>query len=120
MLLLIDDNRDLRESLMEFLALHGHTVQMAENGMDALELLRSWKIPPELILLDLMMPILDGWTFLAERRRDPRLAIVPVVIMSGSRGITSRAKAAGAAAVMHKPFPPEDLLPIIAQYLAAA
>ena len=93
---------------------------MAENGEDALELLRSCKVLPELILLDLMMPILDGWNFLAKRRFDPRLATIPVVIMSGSRGIASRAKAAGAVTVMHKPFSPEALLPIIGQFLAAA
>ena len=66
---------------------------------EALRLFIDTPTPPELILLDLKMPVLDGWGFLAERAKDPLLADIPVVIMSGCSDVTQKAKEAGAAAV---------------------
>jgi len=74
MLSLVDDDSSLRRSLKRLLTLEGHTVQTAENLMEALDLLRNWRTSPQLILLDLVMPVLDGRGFLAARRKDPRLA----------------------------------------------
>ena len=73
-----------------------------------------------LIFLDLIMPILDGWGFLLERRKNPVIEVIPVVVMSGSLGIVDRAKAAGAVHVMRKPFGMEGLLPIIEQFMITA
>jgi len=64
MVLLVDDNQEWRETVREYLALHGYIVQSAANGSEALELSKRYQTPPELILLDLNMPILDGWDFL--------------------------------------------------------
>jgi CheY-like chemotaxis protein len=91
MLLLVDDDRELRETLMEFLALQGFMVRGASNGSEALQFCRGWNTLPELILLDLVMPVLDGWGFLSERRKDPRLAAIPVVVISGSNGVVMSA-----------------------------
>jgi CheY-like chemotaxis protein len=68
-LLLVDDDDDFRESLAEFLILRGYAVQTAENVGAAIHLSRA--LGPELILLDLSMPAIDGWDFLCERRKDP-------------------------------------------------
>jgi len=113
MVLLVDDNQEWRETVREYLALHGYIVQSAANGSEALELSKRYQTPPELILLDLNMPILDGWGFLAERLSDPRLAKVPVVVMSASIGIDLQAQQAGASAVLQKPFAPQTMLRMI-------
>jgi CheY-like chemotaxis protein len=112
-ILLVDDNRELCETLAEFLSLQGHAVQRAANGSEALQLVADTQTRPALILLDLMMPVLDGWGFLAERAKEPLLAEVPVVIMSGSRDVAQKAREFGAVAVMRKPVEPQTLLRII-------
>jgi CheY-like chemotaxis protein len=71
---------------------------------------------PAVIFLDLEMPILDGWGFLAERGKDPLLADVPVVIMSGFRNVAQKAKEAGAVAVVRKPIEPQTFLRIIEHF----
>ena len=118
MLLLIDDDDDFRESLAEFLIVRGYTVQTAETVGAAIHLSRA--LGPELILLDLTMPVLDGWDFLRERRKDPQLARIPVIVISGSFGADHRAREAGASEVIKKPFDPKGLLPVIDQFLSAA
>ena len=115
-LLLVEDDRSLGNSLKEFLTSEGYSVLYAENGREALEILRACRVLPKLILLDLMMPVLDGWGFLLERRKEARLFGIPIVIMTGSKSVVHKARTAGAEAVLHKPFMPQDLLPIISQY----
>jgi CheY-like chemotaxis protein len=116
-LLIVDDEPEIRELLVECLALEGHIALIAANGSEALELARE--VLPSLILLDLNMPVLNGWAFLSERLADPLLSKVPVLVMSGSSEV-ARAKAAGAAAVIRKPFTPSELLPLVEKLLAAA
>jgi CheY-like chemotaxis protein len=120
MFLIVDDDREVREALVELLALHGFSGRAAENGRDALRLLRVRLKLPKLILLDLNMPVLDGWGFLLERSKDPRLLNVPVILISGSEGIEKRAKMAGANLVLHKPSAPRNLLSVIEPILNAA
>jgi CheY-like chemotaxis protein len=116
MVLVVDDNRELCEDFTEFLSFHGYVVQCAAFGSEALRLLAASQTHPGLILLDVEMPVLDGWGFLAERGKDPRLADVPVVIVSGYRDVAQRAKEAGAIAVMRKPVEPQPLLRLIEQF----
>jgi CheY-like chemotaxis protein len=120
MLLLIDDDRDLRELLMDFLVLQGHVVHCAANGRDAIDWFKGRDSYPQLIFLDLVMPVLDGWGFLSERSLNPIISIIPVVVTSGSPGIDERAKAAGAVHILHKPFGPQELLPVIERFSMAA
>jgi CheY-like chemotaxis protein len=120
MILVVDDDAGIRDLLVEFLVLHGHIVDSAVNGRHALELLKVVLKPPELILLDLSMPVLDGWGFLEERSKDRDLLVIPVLVMSATPGITAKAKAAGAQTVLPKPFSPRDLLPVIDQFATAA
>jgi CheY-like chemotaxis protein len=120
MLLIVDDDRLLREALSDFLDLQGPTVHCTANGREAIEWFKGRQTYPDLIFLELVMPVLDGWGFLIERRQNPVIRIIPVVVMSGSLAIADRATAAGAVHVMRKPFGAEELLPVIEQFLVAA
>jgi CheY-like chemotaxis protein len=120
MLLIVDDEPDLQAVLLELLAaLNGHTGIAASNRREALQLLRTRSTLPRVILLDMMMPVLDGWGFLPERRKDPRLALIPVIVISATPGIERRAEAAGATTVLRKPFNPDVLLSAVDRCLSA-
>jgi len=81
---IVDDDNDTRNALSELLEAEGFSVDGAPNGREALARLRSGRVHPAAILLDLMMPGMDGWDFRSEQMRDPELARVPVVIVSAS------------------------------------
>jgi len=106
--------------ISEVLHKMGFAVIKAGNGREAIEWFKGRQTFTSLIFLDLIMPVLDGWGFLLERRQNPAIEIIPVVVMSGSLGIADRAKAAGAVHVMRKPFGAEELLPVIQRFLVAA
>ena len=118
MVLLVDDDRRSCAALAEFLSRRGHEVQCATNGNEALRLLADSQDPPAVIFLDLMMPVLDGWSFLAERAKNSLLAEIPVVIVSGARGsdVAQKAKEAGAVAVMCKPVEPQSVLRVVEHF----
>jgi CheY-like chemotaxis protein len=82
-ILLVEDDRDSREALAFVLEDAGHTVASAGNGREALELLDDDE-KPDLILLDLMMPVMNGWEFLGERKRRPVLASIPVMVLTAA------------------------------------
>lgn len=92
--LVVDDDPDIREILQDLLECYGYRVTTAENGADALDKLRAGE-EPCLILLDLMMPIMDGIEFRDEQRRDPALAEIPVVMVSAGGDVAAKAAAAG-------------------------
>jgi CheY-like chemotaxis protein len=85
--LVVDDDVDIREALTDILEDRGFPVLSAANGRDALTLLRSLDAPPAVILLDLMMPIMDGYGFLEEHRKDASLAVIPVAIITAGHGV---------------------------------
>jgi len=82
--LVVEDDACIRDLVLELLGGEGWKVVGAGNGEEALRRLREGPVRPELILLDLMMPVMDGWQFRAEQLRDPTLAQIPVVLMSAS------------------------------------
>jgi DNA-binding response OmpR family regulator len=102
---------------VELLALHEFFGRAAENGREGLRLLRVRLKLPKLILLDLNMPVLDGWGFLLERRKDSRLLTVPVIVISASTGIEDMSSA---GSVMQKPVEPNHLLSVMELILKAA
>jgi two-component system, chemotaxis family, chemotaxis protein CheY len=112
--LLVDDDDDVRTSLWHLLTDEGFTVHTARNGQEALARLREIE-PPGLILLDLMMPVMDGTQFLAERSLDQRLTGIPVVIMSAWTK-ERRGRNLGVDAVLTKPISPELLLSLVERY----
>jgi CheY-like chemotaxis protein len=85
-ILVVDDDRDLLEPLTELLAFEGFSVLSALNGAEALACLRN-PSPPDLVILDLMMPVMDGFKFLEIRRSDPRLSAIPVIVSSSNDSI---------------------------------
>lgn len=113
-ILLVDDDKDLREVLSEALELEGYAVTSAENGLEALKHLRSTvaALPqPCLILLDLMMPVMDGRAFRDELLKDPKLMGIPVVLITaGGHQLASTVVANG---ILHKPLRMETLLKVI-------
>ena len=87
--LVVDDDDDIRSAVQELLAEEGYSSEGAANGKVALELLRASQNRPALILLDLMMPEMDGWTLLVRLQEDPTLRQVPVAIMSAHPSVRS-------------------------------
>jgi CheY-like chemotaxis protein len=83
-ILIIDDDASIRELLVEVLEEEGYPVQSASNGEEALSILRTLPKLPKLILLDLMMPVMDGWAFRQEQLQDPLLIGIPVVVLSAA------------------------------------
>lgn len=107
--LVVDDHADTREFVAEFLRTEGYVVSEAENGSVALELLvADAEQVPCLIILDLEMPVMTGWEFLARIRTDLRLSLIPVLVTSGSR--VCLAELAGAAGLLRKPYALDELL----------
>ena len=93
--LIVDDDPDIREILAETLVDKGFDVATAANGLEALRILESMSVPPSAILLDLMMPIMDGYGFLERRRRDPALASIPLAIVTAGHGVDHYDSATG-------------------------
>lgn len=113
--LIIEDNVLVRESLAAVLHLYGYAVLEAGNGREALALLERG-ILPRLILLDLMMPVMDGWEFLAVKGEDPRLSELPVVITSAVSELEPVATDDSVVATFVKPFDTQKLLSIVAAH----
>ena len=81
-ILLVDDDKGTLAALGDLLTMDGYAVETAGNGEEALSLLRNSDQFPDLIILDLFMPVLDGWEFLARREQDPNLKRIPVMVVS--------------------------------------
>ncbi|WP_437281554.1 response regulator transcription factor [Sorangium sp. So ce375] len=101
-ILIVDDDAAIRRTLSELLEEEGYAVACAANGREALAYLRDDPSSISLVLLDLMMPVMDGFQFRAEQKRDPTLAATPTVVMT-ARGATERA-GIDADAILSKPF----------------
>lgn len=113
-ILVVDDEAFIRMYLEEVLADEGHEVHSASGGAAALALLRNGGPRPHLILLDLMMPGMNGWEFRAAQARDPLLADIPVVLLSGAGDVQAEARRLGAQGFVTKPFLPAQLFAAIA------
>jgi len=110
----VDDDRDIREALDWLLREKGYRTATAANGWEALVWLRDASQLPFLILLDLMMPVLDGWQFLRQCQQDPLLATVPVWVLS-AHYVPEEVVGAGAARFLAKPLDLDHLLGMIVQ-----
>lgn len=114
-LLFVDDDHDIRETVSLVLGSAGYAVLTAADGREALEVLRGGA-RPRVILLDLMMPGMNGWQFRAEQAQDPALSTIPVVVMSGHAQAEEEARALGISAGLKKPIDLELLLGIVKRY----
>jgi CheY-like chemotaxis protein len=117
LLLVVDDDPAIRESLADLLHDEGYVVMTAVNGRDALTRLRASDAQPCVILLDLMMPVMSGPEFYDEIRNDPALADIPVVVISADGSARSKVKAMGSEFIA-KPVKIETVLHAVEQHCA--
>jgi CheY-like chemotaxis protein len=110
--LIVEDDDDLRDGLAELLVDEGHTVRTASNGREALDYLSSHPAPC-IIILDLMMPVMDGEQFRAEQLADPALSSVPIVVLTASHDGAQRAENLGAHEYLPKPIKVDALIDAI-------
>lgn len=112
-LLVVDDELAILEALQEVLSSEGYAVSTASNGAEGLK--RAAEEPPDLVLLDLMMPVMDGWEMLRRMKEDTRLQHVPVIVMSAGRVLAGELKGLHFLA---KPFDLDRLLVLVEEQTA--
>jgi CheY-like chemotaxis protein len=121
-ILIVEDDPDVREMLSALLSVEGFYAVGAEDGLEALHLLRTvrHRAPhiPCLVLLDLKMPRLGGNEFRRAQLGDPTVASVPVAVMSGADDLETRARDLGAVATLPKPIDIEYLMRVVKRYCA--
>ena len=116
--LVVEDDRDVREAIAEVLADSRYVALHAANGAEALQRLRSAPVRPCVILLDVMMPTMDGWQFRAEQQRDPSVKDIPVVVLSAHSDAGEAAAKMAAAGYLTKPVALETLLGVVERFCA--
>ncbi len=108
--LIVEDDEDLREMMAQMLTIEGFTTATVSNGREALDYLHSTR-KPNVILLDLMMPVMDGWEFRRQQKADPQIAPVPVIVLSALD--QRRAAPVEAEAFLNKPLDFDRLLELV-------
>jgi CheY-like chemotaxis protein len=114
--LVVDDDAEIRETLKEVLEEAGYVVSLATNGADALAALSEVR-HASLVLLDLMMPVMDGAEFRRRQLADPQLSDIPVIVLSASGAVGERVRDMKAFEVLRKPFSLDKLLATVARGL---
>jgi CheY-like chemotaxis protein len=110
--LIVEDDGDIRENLRDLFESENYIVSEAENGLSALQLLKEGKLVPNIILLDLMMPVMDGRTFIGEIYNLPNFNNVPIIVISAAvEKIDGKI-----AAFMKKPLDIEEVLNAVEKY----
>jgi len=115
----VEDDRDIRESITEVLEDEGYRVTSAQDGECALEYLKSPKPHPHLILLDLMMPRMNGFQFREEQLKDPKTASIPVAVFTADGNAQFKADKLNAAGYVRKPLDINTLLDLISRVLSS-
>jgi CheY-like chemotaxis protein len=110
-ILIVEDDEDIRAAMAELLESEGFEVAVASNGKEGLEVLGQIG-PPCLVLLDLMMPVMNGEDFLRQVRKDPALDLIPVIIVTAS----GRTPLPGTQGILKKPFEINDLFATVSMY----
>src|SRR6267154_483424 len=108
--LIVEDDEDLRDMMAQMLNIEGFAAASVSNGREALDYLHSTG-KPQVILLDLMMPVMDGWEFRRRQKADPELAPVPVIVLSALD--QARAAPVDADAFLKKPLDFDRLLELV-------
>jgi CheY-like chemotaxis protein len=112
--LVVDDDADCRKTVTSVLEQEGYDVVSLQNGHEALEYLHHASRHPSCILLDLVVPVADGWTFLRERNCNPELETIPVIVLSGQPDVEEQVIAAHAS-YLRKPLSPQHLTEVMHQ-----
>jgi CheY-like chemotaxis protein len=114
--LVVEDDRDVRDSILEVLEDNQYHPVAASNGQEGLKALRDAGCKPCLILLDLMMPVMDGWGFRAAQKSDTELGSIPVVVLTAHASAQQTAQEMEAAGFLKKPVRLEALLDTVQRY----
>jgi CheY-like chemotaxis protein len=109
--LIVEDDEDIRAAMAELLESEGFDISVASNGQEGLEVLNQM-VPPCLVLLDLMMPVMNGEDFLRHVRQNPALNIVPIIIVTAS----GQAPLPGTQGILKKPFEITDLFTTVNEH----
>lgn len=116
-ILVVEDNRNVRDAAVALLQTCGYAVVTASNGRDAIEILRTGAVLPRLIILDLTMPVMDGFAFRAAQLSDPTLASIPIIVVSAAGpAVPEAAERMHAAAVIAKPVDGNELVRLVAAH----
>jgi len=115
-ILVVEDDPELLEALSGAIEAEGYEVRRARHGLDALGQLRAGRRPPDLILLDLMMPIMNGWQFRHAQRQDSELSRIPVVVVSAKSDSEQHAAWLEADDYIQKPISLDRLLESIQKF----
>ncbi|MCM2323081.1 MAG: response regulator [Oligoflexia bacterium] len=111
--LIVEDDLDIRETFRQLLELEGYCVLTASNGKEGLEVLQGPQ-RPSMVLLDLMMPVMNGWEFLEAQRALPEYSKIPVVVVTAAG--KDKEKTVGAAGFIKKPIELDVLLSVVKRY----
>lgn len=117
-LLLVEDDDDIRQDLAFLIELRGYEVRTAANGREALDQLRLEPLP-SMIVLDLMMPVMDGWETYAELKKDARLEGIPVLLLSGVADLAAKARSLDVVGYLTKPIDFDYLFEVLATHCVA-
>jgi CheY-like chemotaxis protein len=118
--MIVEDDPDIRETVLELLADNDLAAVGANDGAEALHLLHDPNVErPDLILLDIMMPVMDGFAFRAEQQRDPELAGIPVVVLTAHASAAHAAQQMAVDGFLKKPFDLDALLATVRRYCVA-
>jgi CheY-like chemotaxis protein len=112
-ILVVDDDPAIRDVVADILEISDYAVQTAANGSEALDKVREQR--PAAVLLDLMMPVMNGWEFLRACRKEAPCADVPIVVMSAARDARDVADELGAQAFLPKPFEVDRVLAVVGE-----
>jgi two-component system, chemotaxis family, chemotaxis protein CheY len=112
--LIVEDEPYLCDLISDVLEAEGHETRKASNGLDALQMISERR--PQLVLLDLMMPVMDGWEFMSELRSNPAWRDVPVVIITAVYDVAKTQAITDARAVLTKPFDIDQLSEVVRRY----
>lgn len=113
--LIVDDDRDMRDAISDVLEIEGFSTGTASDGQEALDYLRN-DHGVCAILLDLMMPRMNGWEFRKAQSEDPRIASIPVIIITADGNAAEKATRLAADDFLQKPMPPERLVSMVSKY----
>lgn len=112
--LVVDDDPDIREALQDILESEMYQVETAGNGQDALDRARHHR--PRVILLDLMMPVMDGAEFRRRQLADPQLSSIPVIVVSAISALDQEARRLAITEHLQKPLEIDELLAVVARH----
>lgn len=116
-ILIVEDDQSIREMMKDVLEIEGYTIFTATNGKEGIETLQKIKPSPCVVLLDMMMPIMNGWQFLDFQRSSPEYATIPVIVCSA---YNESAKSVRPAAILSKPLQLKSLLGAVQSFCACA